>query len=288
MARIAYLGAGAMGSRMARALLRAGHEVTVWNRSPEALEALAAEGGRPAETPRLAVAEAAFALSMVRDDAASRAVWLAPETGALAGLAETTLALECSTVTVGWAKELAGHMGAAGCSFLDAPVAGSRPQADAGALIFLAGGAEDVVARAEPVLLAMGSAVHHVGPAGSGAALKLALNALFGIQVATMAELIGVLTRAGVDPARAVEILGATPVCSPAAKGAAGAMLAHAFAPQFPIDLVVKDFGYVADVARAGNTAAPLAAAAGEVFEAARRAGCGGKNITAVAKLYAN
>jgi 3-hydroxyisobutyrate dehydrogenase len=122
---------------------------------------------------------------------------------------------------LGWIKALSAAAAARGVSFLDAPVVGSRPQAEAAQLIFLAGGDPGVVARAEPVLKVMGIAVHHVGPNGAGAAMKLGINALFGIQVAALAELLALLRLRGVSPARAAEIISSTPVASPAAKGAA-------------------------------------------------------------------
>lgn len=285
MARLAFLGLGAMGSRMAARLLAAGHEVTVWNRSPGPGAELAASGARVAATPRDAASGAEAVLAMLRDDDASRAVWTDAETGALAGMRAGALAIECSTLTVGWARELAALAAARGVRFLDAPLAGSRPQAEAGALIFMAGGDAADLAVAEPVLRAMGGAVHHAGRHGTGAVAKLAVNALFGIQVAALAEILGFVRASGADPARVAEILGATPVASPAAKGAAAAMLAGAFAPLFPVALVEKDFGYVLAAAGDGGRA-PLAAATRAILREAVARGLGGENLPAVTKLY--
>jgi len=277
---------GAMGSRMAAALLRAGHEVTVWNRTPDRTAPLVEAGARAAATPRAAAGAAEFTVCMVRDDEASREVWLSPEAGALAALPEGAVAVESSTVTVAWARELAERCLARGTAFLDAPVAGSRPQAEAAQLIYLVGGDAGTVAKAEPVLRTMGGAVHHAGPAGSGAAVKLAINALFGVQVAAVAELIAFMRRCGLDGVKAVEILASAPVCSPAAKAAAGAMLAGNFAPTFPIDLVAKDFGYVFDTAEANGARVPMAEAARRVFAEAVGRGHGADNITGVVQLY--
>lgn len=281
MANVTVLGLGAMGSRMAVRLLDAGHRVTVWNRSPDRAEPLAARGALVAASPGEGVEDAEFAIAMLRDDEASREIWLG-QSGALAGLPGGAIAIESSTLTVGWVRELSERCQAHGTLFLDAPVAGSRPQAEAGQLIHLVGGEAGVVARAEPVLKAMGGALHHAGPAGSGAALKLALNTLFGIQVASVAELLPMLRRAGVDAERAIDILGQTPVMSPAAKGAAAGMLARAFAAQFPVELVEKDFGYL--LAAAGN--APLSKATRAVFKQAMDHGFGDDNLTGVIRLY--
>ena len=107
MAKVTMLGLGAMGSRMAMSLLRSGHTVTVWNRTPGRADALVAAGAMQADSPRQAVADADFAISMVRDDEAAREVWLAPATGALAGLGRDAVAIESSTVTPNWVRELA-------------------------------------------------------------------------------------------------------------------------------------------------------------------------------------
>lgn len=275
-----------MGSRMSLMLLKAGHEVTVWNRSPKKTIPLVAAGAQDAPTPRLAVANADFAISMVRDDYASRQVWLNQDTGALLSLPRNAVVIESSTVTVVWAQELNRACIKHGADFLDAPVGGSRPQAEAGQLIYFVGGEAAVVARAEHILKAMGSAVHHAGPAGNGAAVKLVINALFGVQLAALGELVGFIQRCGLDAAKVVEILGSTPVCSGAVKVAASAMLARNFAPMFPIELVAKDFGYVLEAAHINNVEMPIAKATQNVFDQAMLHGYGADNITGLVQLY--
>ncbi len=286
MARIAFFGTGAMGSRMARNLLAAGHELAIWNRDAAKAAELVAAGASAARTPRAAAQGVAIAIAMLRDDEASRSVWLDPEDGALGGLAEGAVAIESSTLTPAWVRELAGRVAAVGARMLDAPVAGSRPQAEARQLIYFIGGEEAALATVRPVLEAMGGALHHVGAVGDGAAVKLALNALFGIQVAAMAEQIGALARAGLDLPRALDAMIATSVCSPAAKAAAASMLASAFAPQFPVSLAEKDLGYALAQAGSHDVAAPMTLAARAVFAAAATAGFGDDNLTAVARLY--
>lgn len=283
--KIGFLGLGAMGARMAARLCAAGADLVVWNRSPEAAAPLVDAGARRADTPRAAAEGRDLVFSMLRDDAASEAVWRAPEQGALAGLGQGAVAIDCSTVTPAGSRRLAEAAAARGAAALDAPVAGSRPQAEAGALIFLVGGPETALAQARPALEAMGGAVHHAGPSGAGAAAKLLVNALFGAQLAAMAELLGLAARLDLDPARAAEILAATPVCSPAAAAAAQAMLARRFAPAFPIDLVVKDFGLIDEAAAAVGAEVPISAAAGAVYRRAAELGWAGENITAVARL---
>ncbi len=286
MTKVALLGLGAMGLRMAQRLLDAGINLTIYNRTAARGAPLAAAGAKLAETPAEAADGADIVLSMLRGDDACRAVWLDPKNGAVHALGPEAIAIESSTATVDWVRELADAVTTAGAGFLDAPVAGSRPQAEAGALIYLVGGAPDTLARARPVLEVMGSAIHHVGPASAGMMLKLALNTLFAVQAATLAELIGVLTKSGADVGRCLEVLAATPVASPAANGLAGQMLARNFAPLFPIDLVEKDLSYMSAVARDAATAAPITAASRDAFAQAKDQGYSGDNISGVVQLY--
>ena len=286
MTKTTVLGLGAMGSRMARNLLEAGHPVTVYNRSAGAADALEAQGARRAGTPREAAEGAEVVISMLTDDDASRALWLEGPDAAQHGLATGTLAIESSTLTPGWVQELAGKIAATGAHFLEAPVIGSRPQAEAGQLVYLLGGEADDVARAEPVLRHLGAAIHHVGSVGQAATLKLVVNALLGIQVAAMAELLGLLRRSGSDLSQAADILGSLPVLSLALKGATALMLARNFAPQFPIELVEKDFRYAQEAAQRVGAALPLTEAVQQVFGRALAQGHGAENIGAVMQLY--
>jgi 3-hydroxyisobutyrate dehydrogenase len=266
---ITILGQGAMGSRMANRLEAAGHQVIRWNRT----------GGTM--TSRDAVADADIVIAMLRDDDASRAVWLDPGTGALAGMKASALAVESSTLTTTWVHKLHAEAKARGIAFIDAPVLGSRPQAEAGQLVHLIGGADGDLARAMPVFAAMGGLQLHAGPVGSGATLKLIANALFAVQVAAMAELIPLSGRLGLDPAQAIAMLGQTAVMSMAAKGASGLMLSNAHDPQFPVDLIAKDLRYaIGDQDGMAVTRATLSQ-----FQAANTAGLGDRNLTAVALI---
>lgn len=283
MARIGFLGAGAMGARMAARLMAAGHELTVWNRSPERISPLVALGALRAETPANAARDAEFVIAMVRDDEASKSVWLDEETGALAAMTRGAVAIDSSTLSLDGARAIARAARRADIDFLDAPVAGSRPQAEAGQLIYFVGGPTDVCAKSEPILRAMGAAVHHAGPHGAGAAVKLAVNTLFGVQVCAVAELLALFDAVGIDARAAFSIVSETPVASGAAKAAGASMLAGAFAPMFPVALAEKDFGYAR--AAAAPAAIPVTAAAHETFRQALRGGLGEQNLTSVAML---
>lgn len=285
MARISLLGLGAMGSRMAAKLIGAGHRVVVWNRSPQAAQVLIDAGAQSAATPRQAAADAEFVIAMVRDNDVSRQVWLDADTGALQGMSAGTIAIESSTLTPDWIRELGTCLAQRDVALLEAPVIGSTPQAEAAQLIYLAGGDANTLARAQALLKTMGSSIHHVGPLGAGALTKLATNTLLGVQVTVLAELIGMLQRAGADAARVFEVMAATPVWSVAAARVSALMLAGNFAPQFPVDLIEKDFGYTIETAGDASRA-PTIAAALQVFRAAIERGFGKDNMTGVVKLF--
>jgi len=282
---IALLGLGAMGSRMAANLLKADHALTVWNRTPEAAAALVAQGAKQAPTPRQAAAGADFVFAMVRDDEASREIWLSPHHGALEGLKEGAIAIESSTLTPGWIRELGLAVAARGSALLEAPVAGSRPQAETSQLVYFIGGDEAVLKQVKPLLIAMGSTITHVGPLGSGALVKLSTNAFLGVQVTVLAELIGLLKRSGADVASAVKAIGGTAAWSPAANNLSSSMLAGNVSPQFPVELIEKDFGYAVDAAGSPEDVPTIAAARG-VFQKAVANGFGGDNMTSVVQLF--
>ena len=142
-------------------------------------------------------------LACVRDDEAARAVWLDDERGAVQGLAAGALAIDSSTLTPDTVRELDAALREAGARFVEAPVVGSRPQAEARALVHLVGAREADFAAAQPVLARLGKAAHHLGAPGDGAVMKLAVNAYFATQAAALGELLGFAARAGVGAERA-------------------------------------------------------------------------------------
>jgi len=266
--------------------LAADHEVTVFNRHGERAAPLVAEGARWAATPRQAVQGAEVVLAVLRDDEASRAVWTGSPDAALAALEPGAVAIESSTLTPAWVRALAETMRARDTPFLDAPVVGSRPQAEAGQLAFLVGGEAKILEAVRPLLGAMGGAIHHVGPTGAGATMKLAVNASLAIQAATLGETLGLLRRAGLDEGDAVAILGALPVASPAARALGALMAARDFAPRFPVALVEKDLRYALETARALGAELPVSAAAHAAFARAAAEGLAEENLSAILRLY--
>jgi 3-hydroxyisobutyrate dehydrogenase len=168
----------------------------------------------------------------------------------------------------------------------EAPVVGSRPQAEAGTLRFLAGGEHHTVDHIRPILDKMGNAVHHIGPSPSGALAKLVVNSLFAVQVAAIAELLGLAARAQLDENALMHALDGLPVLSVSAKGAGMSMIARSFEPMFPAALAAKDLRYAVGAGALVDAGLPIAETAARLFERAATGGMGGENLTAVAKLF--
>ena len=199
MTRIAFLGLGRMGSGMAARLLSAGHELTVYNRTPGRAEPLRRAGARVAGSPREACAAAEVVIAMTADDDSSRAVWCGSDGALAARPAPAALVVDCSTLSHDWVLELAGRAAALDLRYIDSPVTGLPAAAAAGELTVLVGaGAEDLEA-ARPVLAALATRLLHFGPVGAGTAYKLAINLIGAVQIASAAEGMAIAERAGLD-----------------------------------------------------------------------------------------
>jgi len=283
--RIAFLGLGIMGGGMATRLLDAGFPVTVYNRSAERARALEARGAVVADSPRAAASEADIVFSMVADDAASCAMWDG-ERGALAGARQGSIVVECSTVTVTRARELADAATRAGCIFIDAPVTGSKMQAAGGELLFLVGAEDDALARIRPALEVMGKTIIHLGPVGSGALVKLINNFLCGVQAASLAEAIAVIERSELDRDRTVQAIVNGSPGSPVMKTLASRILADDFSPNFYLHLLVKDMGYAIAEGESRGVPMKTAATALEVLRGAMAQGYGDRDMAAVVQQF--
>lgn len=284
MKKVTFLGLGAMGVRMATHLLNAQYQVTVWNRTLSKADALVAKGAQIAKTPRQAAQDADFVIAMVRDDNASKEVWLDTETGAFNSMKKGAIAIDSSTLSVHWVKALNQHALKRNIPFLEAPVSGTRPQAEAAQLIYLVGGSHETYKASQTLLETMGSVINYTGEVGNGALAKLCTNTLLGMQVATLAELISTLQHhKGADIEKIISALSSTASWSASAGGISNMMLNQMFAPMFPVELIEKDFSYTLE---ATGHNAPVIEAVRNVFRKGIEHGLGQENMTAVIKLY--
>jgi 3-hydroxyisobutyrate dehydrogenase len=276
---VALLGIGTMGAGMAANLLKAGFSLSVYNRT--AAKARAIDGARFASTPAEAVRDASVIISMVADDAASRRGWL-DENGALDAAKDGAVLVESSTVSPAWIAELATLAGRRGLDLLDAPVTGSRSQAEAGQLSFLVGGSDSALEKATPVLKAMSKEIIHFGPVGSGAKMKLINNFLCGVQVASLAEGLVWIERSGLDRDKALSFLKGGAAGSPLLGAISARMASRSYAVNFLLTLMRKDMLYAESEAAQCNVDLKTSEVARSLFEAAIAQGFGDEDMASV------
>lgn len=282
--RVALLGVGIMGGGMAASWLRRGFEVSVYNRTKEKAEALAALGANVADTPADAARDADYVVAMVSDDNASRNVWLG-EGGALAAAKADSVLIEASTLSPDWIRELAGAVKATGRGFLEAPVGGSKGAAAEGKLTMFVGGDEETLARARHVLEAVSVKATRIGDNGAGAAWKLINNMMASSHLAILSEALAFAEKAGIDLDLAAELIRGGASASPVATMKLPRLLKRDFEdPDFALDMMVKDMTYIMKLA--GELGMDLEVATGtqKLLERAQANGHGQKDFSAIAE----
>lgn len=281
MTTVAFVGLGAMGSRMALNLRAAGFALRVFNRDRAKTAAIAAAGAAVCDTPAAAAQGAQFVCSIVADDVATREVMLGAA-GVLAFAAGGTIIIDASTNTPAMAREVAAAAAAKGCAYLDSPVSGSLAQAQNRELVFMVGGDAAAFAKAQPLYAAMGRMATRMGESGAGATIKLVNNMLSGVTTAALAEAAQVAEAAGLDRAAALEILGEGATGSRLLKAKLPKMFNRDFAPQFQLELMEKDLRYFLALAGELDRPAPIASLVRSQYQAGRRARLGKLDTCAI------
>ena len=281
MSTVAFVGLGAMGSRMALNLQAAGHKLRVFNRDGSKTRPYAEKGAEVADSPASAARGAEFVVSIVSDDAATREVMLGA-TGVVSAAAAGTVIIDSSTNTPAMAREVAKAAAAKDCLYLDAPVSGSILQAQGKELVFMVGGEAKAFERAQPLFQAMGRMARHMGGPGAGATIKLVNNMLTAAAAAALAEAAQVIEAAGLDPAATQEILGEGAAGSRVLKAKLPKMLKRDFSPQFALELMDKDLRYFLALAQELDRPTPIASLVRSQYHAARRAALGKLDSCAV------
>jgi 3-hydroxyisobutyrate dehydrogenase len=273
-----------MGHGMAMNLLKAGFSLTVWNRTRTKAEPLAGVGARVAESPAAAASDAAVVIAMLADDAASRAAWLG-EDGALGAMASETIAVECSTLSPDWITALHTAAKGRGLRMVEAPVTGSRPQAEAGQLNFLAGADDETLAAVRPVLSCMSKEILHLGPIGSGAQLKLINNFLAAVQVTSFAEALVWMERTGLRLDTALDFLKRGAPGSGILSVMSERMTRRAYDVNFLLRLMAKDLRYARAAAANLGIDISTSSPSEELFRKAQEQGLGEKDMSAVVEV---
>jgi HAD superfamily hydrolase (TIGR01450 family) len=278
MATVAIVGLGTMGGRIAHRLLDAGHELVVWNRTPEKLAPLTAWGATAAATPADAARRAETLITMVADPLALRAVTEGPDGIARSASGSLTV-IEMSTVGPAAVADLASALPTE-AGVLDAPVLGSIGEAEAGSLTIFAGGPEALVERARPLLSNLGSVIH-VGALGAGAAAKLVANStLFGT-LATLGEAIALARGLGLSESSTYELLAATPLAGQAERRRQ-AIETGDYPPRFPLTLARKDAELIRAAARTARVELRVADATHAWLADAETAGFADRDYTSM------
>ena len=281
---VAVIGTGRMGGAMVGRIRGTGFTVVVHNRTrAKAEQVAAAHGCTVADSPREAVADADVVVVSLADDASVVAAYDG-EDGVLAGLREGAVVCDTSTVAPATVRGLADRI-SAGSALLDTPVSGSVSSVEAGALVVMVGGDPDALDRARPVLDSMAKRVVHLGPVGTGAAMKLAVNGvLHGLNIA-LSEGLVLAERAGIEREVAYDVLAGSAVGAPFLSYKRAAFLDPDGTPvAFALDLVAKDLELAAALADEVGSAAPQLARNREVVGAAVAAGLGPADLSAVAE----
>ncbi len=282
MKRVAFLGLGMMGSRQAGVLARAGLEVVGWNRTRERADAWAAEhGARAAATPAEAAAGADAVVVMVVDGSQVREVLFGPG-GAADALAPGALVIDMTTTAPADAREIAARLERREIAFVDAPVSGSLPKAQAGTLTIMAGGDEAAVERARPLLEAMGATILHAGAVGDGQAVKVLTNAVAAVTCAALGQALVAGARAGLDLDALIDAMGASAAASAMVDLKARPMREHDYTPLFRLEHMLKDVRFALEEAHAAGAPFPLAADAAELYQAALARGLGDGDFAGV------
>jgi 3-hydroxyisobutyrate dehydrogenase-like beta-hydroxyacid dehydrogenase len=280
--RVGFVGLGIMGSRQAANLARAGHELTVYNRTRATAEAWVAEhGGTVADTPAAVGAASDVVISMVVDGDQVREVLLGEE-GVAAGAAPGTLCVDMTTIAPGQTRAIGAELAERGLRMLDAPVTGSSPKAQDGTLTIMAGGEATDFARAEPLLRIMGALVLHVGELGQGEMVKLINNSVAAANAVTVGEALLVGERTGVDLDALVQVMGAGSGGSAMLALKSGPMREHDYATLFKLEHMLKDVRLCLDEGQAAAVPFAAAARAREVLVAAMARGHGDDDFAAL------
>jgi 3-hydroxyisobutyrate dehydrogenase-like beta-hydroxyacid dehydrogenase len=278
---VGFIGLGIMGQPMALNLLKAGHKLTVFNRTRSKAEPLERAGARVAASPAEVARDADIVMSIVSDTSAVEEVILG-KGGALEALRSGAVLVDCSTISPTVSRKVACHAVGKEAQMLDAPVTGSKHGAEKGELTFMIGGERATLDRVMPVLQVLGKKHIYCGPNGSGLAAKLAQNAIQATMVEVFCEGFVLAAKAGVQPQTMFEIIQSSMARASLTDFKAPFIFKGDFTPYFPLKLMHKDLELAMEAAYAQNVAMPATAAVKEVYGAAKAKGQGNQDYAAV------
>lgn len=286
---VGLIGLGLMGKPMGHNLLKAGFQLHVWNRTPARADSLIAAGAKLENSPRDVAVASDVLLTIVSDPPALEEVlWGRPgkDTGALASLRPGSLYIDSSTVSPALARKVATACAERRVAFLDAPVTGGTWGAEKGELVFMVGGQAEALKAAEPLLSVLGKRWFHLGPNGAGQTIKLAMNLILALQVDALAEALTLVTHAGLEGQKLVEVMQSSMARAAVLDVKAPLLLKGEYPPSFPLRLMHKDVGLALDLARETGVTLPAAAAAFSTYSAVKAKAQEDLDYAAVMKFW--
>lgn len=283
--QIGFIGTGIMGSQMARHLVEAGHAVVVHNRTAQKAQSLVEAGATWADSPAAVAAQVDILFTMLAHPEAIEASALGKD-GFLDALRPGTLWVDCSTVHPSFTRHMAAAANARNVRYMDAPVAGSKPQAIAAKLVFIVGGEAADVETCQPYFEVMGSKVVHVGEAGMGTALKVVVNFMLGTSMAAFAEGAALGQALGLSQETLFNVLIGGPVVPPYLAFKQAKMESGDYEAEFPLQWMQKDMHMAAVAAHESGAALPLGNSVKEVFRLAMQQGLGEQDFSAIYQFF--
>lgn len=272
-----------MGSGMATNLLKAGYDLSVWNRNPESCKPLVEQGATQAQTPAKAVENADVIMySLANDNAVEEVVF--GEDGILSKVLSPQIAIDMSTVHPDTSRREAAAYAEKQVEFLDAPVFGSKNESAAGGLWIVVGGKRDVFEKVKPILEPLSETIHYLGETGKGAAMKLIGNSIVATQIEALGEAMILATKAGLNPKDVLDVLHVVDFRSPIFDGMGKMLIERDFTPNFALKHMLKDANLIARFAQDLNSPTPAAALVRETIKTAVNQGWGEENASALIK----
>lgn len=284
MKSIGFLGLGIMGKAMAANLIKAGFDVTVWNRNTAKCAELVALGARQGATPKDVAAHCDITFAMVSDPEAALALCQGPD-GVAAGIGAGRGYVDMSTVDDITSKTIASLITHAGGRFLEAPVSGTKKPAEDGTLIILAAGDPSLYNDAKPAFEVMGKMSPYLGDVGQGANMKLVVNMMMGGMLSIFSEGMSLGQKAGLDGQQILDIIDAGAMSNPMFKGKGAMLLNENYTTSFPLKHMQKDMRLAVALGDQLDQPLPTAAIANEAFKQAIKAGFGEEDMAAVYKV---
>ena len=278
--RVAFCGLGIMGRPMAGNLVKAGHEVTIWNRTARR----PVDGAQTARTPKEAAAGKEVVWICVSDTAAVENVLFGPD-GVESSLAPGMIVVDSSTIAPKATEQFAERARARGADYIDAPITGSKIGAESGQLIFIVGGAEATIDRIHPLFAAMGKMFLHMGGNGKGQAAKLGMNLMIALIYQGFSEALALTQRLGLPPEKLIQLIQASMVRSGVVDYKAPFVLKHDFSPNFPLRLMHKDIHLMLDAAKEKRVKLPGLETVDEIYEIATEEGMADLDYAATLSL---